>query len=365
MKSFINLREFLEANPSYDIVRSGIDSIGIDNPIKVDEINKALDRETERTFLTPYMAIGVISKVLAYVSIIIPQNTFLEIDGGVVIFDAPQFGQKDGYEAMKEAPQFYVYFEYTLNDEGTYTVFAQLVDIEDLEELVGADLDGDNEEGESEEHQEAVLGEAKKERFTIKQIGGDDGYQWNVLDNGRPLPGYNGMQKSEAVWRRDKLRKKHEQPVSGNSRLKEALEEVKCLDKEETERMDDTDPVKEEPINEISKVKLGKYIKRAADDVSFHSYVAGDAHKNGANMTKLSHDKKAFKRQKGIEKATDKIVKEETLDEVLKPSMGVAKYISDFSKSKNPKFKGKDKKKRIQQALAAFYAAKEKNQKKN
>ena len=46
------------------------------------------------------------------------------------------------------------------------------------------------------------------------------------------------------------------------------------------------------------------------------------------------------------------------VDEVLKPSMGAAAYISDFVHSKNPKFAGKSKKERMKQALAAYYSAK-------
>ncbi len=48
---------------------------------------------------------------------------------------------------------------------------------------------------------------------------------------------------------------------------------------------------------------------------------------------------------------------EAQVDEVLKPSMGVGAYISDFVHSKNPKFAGKTKKERTKQALAAFLAA--------
>ena len=48
----------------------------------------------------------------------------------------------------------------------------------------------------------------------------------------------------------------------------------------------------------------------------------------------------------------------EEIDEVLKPSMGAAAYIKDFVHSDNPKFKGKSKKQRMKQALAAYYSAK-------
>ena len=47
-----------------------------------------------------------------------------------------------------------------------------------------------------------------------------------------------------------------------------------------------------------------------------------------------------------------------SLDEVLKPTMGAGAYIDDFVHSKNPKFAGKSKDMRKKMALAAFYAAK-------
>lgn len=45
---------------------------------------------------------------------------------------------------------------------------------------------------------------AKKSRVTMKQIGGDDGYQWCVLVDGQVK--WNGMTRGEATWRRDKER---------------------------------------------------------------------------------------------------------------------------------------------------------------
>jgi hypothetical protein len=50
--------------------------------------------------------------------------------------------------------------------------------------------------------------------------------------------------------------------------------------------------------------------------------------------------------------------KEETIEEKLNPSMGSAKYIDDFVKSKDPRFEGKTKKERIKMALGAYYGAK-------
>ena len=39
----------------------------------------------------------------------------------------------------------------------------------------------------------------KQERVTIRQIGGNDGYQWCVLVDG--LIKWSGMQRMEAKWR--------------------------------------------------------------------------------------------------------------------------------------------------------------------
>jgi hypothetical protein len=50
--------------------------------------------------------------------------------------------------------------------------------------------------------------------------------------------------------------------------------------------------------------------------------------------------------------------KEKPIDEKLNPSMGSAKYIDDFVKSKDPRFEGKTKKERIKMALGAYYGAK-------
>jgi len=67
-------------------------------------------------------------------------------------------------------------------------------------------------------------------------------------------------------------------------------------------------------LNELSKKTLGSYIKKATNDVSYHSFAAGDEQK-GRGKNSLQHDQKAMQRQTGVEKATDKIVKEEPLDE--------------------------------------------------
>lgn len=67
-------------------------------------------------------------------------------------------------------------------------------------------------------------------------------------------------------------------------------------------------------LNELKKSTLASYAKKAADEVSYHSFTAGTmSHKD---PERLATDKMAMKRQRGVEKAIDKLAKEEVeLDE--------------------------------------------------
>ncbi|MDC3266395.1 hypothetical protein OAU13_00550 [bacterium] len=76
------------------------------------------------------------------------------------------------------------------------------------------------------------------------------------------------------------------------------------------------EPVYEEAeqIDELKKSTLASYAKKAADEVSYHSFTAGTM--SSKDPERLETDKKAMKRQRGVEKAIDKLAKEEVeLDE--------------------------------------------------
>lgn len=59
----------------------------------------------------------------------------------------------------------------------------------------------------------------KKSRITTRQIGGDDGYQWCVLIDGRVK--WNGMTRQEAEWRAEKER--HELGEKGNGAISKPI----------------------------------------------------------------------------------------------------------------------------------------------
>jgi hypothetical protein len=107
-------------------------------------------------------------------------------------------------------------------------------------------------------------------------------------------------------------------------------------------------PATEETIDELSKTTLGGYVQGAARDLASRQYKLGTGDKSDTG--------KIMNRRKGIDKAADKLAKEETIDEVITKKTPAGEVIKDFEKSDNPKFAGKSKEKRKQMALAAFYA---------
>ena len=82
----------------------------------------------------------------------------------------------------------------------------------------------------------------------------------------------------------------------------------------------------EEELTELSKKTLGSYIKAATNDLGFHMHSAGSQAMRQISSTKGSREHemakanskdahaKASKRKRGIEKATDKLVKESIED---------------------------------------------------
>jgi hypothetical protein len=141
-----SFKKFLEEEDSKAIVQTGLNSKSIDNSVTKEIINSRLANTTSNPFLTPYIALGSIARILAYVNIVVPQYTFLDRDEGEVVFDATQVGQIagvniDGSPARSEADHF-IYFSYSMNDDGYYDCFAALVDSDELEDIM--DMGGDD-----------------------------------------------------------------------------------------------------------------------------------------------------------------------------------------------------------------------------
>lgn len=118
-----------------------------------------------------------------------------------------------------------------------------------------------------------------------------------------------------------------------------------------------------EQIDELSKATLGSYVKKAKDQMSRSDQIAGielgQRHmgaRPGAKERK--HNQRASKRYFGIDKAVDKLTKEEVeLEEKLTAKTPMGTYIKDFKKSDAPQFKGKSQDKRRVMAIAAKLSA--------
>lgn len=114
--------------------------IDINDSAVRDAINSMLDGITNHCFLTPYIALERVSKVLANFHIFLPKYTFMEGDSGLATFPVHQFGEKvgmmdDGRVVTKAASPFTLWFEYQMNDGGKYDIFCAIVDEDEMKEL--------------------------------------------------------------------------------------------------------------------------------------------------------------------------------------------------------------------------------------
>lgn len=113
-------------------------------------LNALIARATNRAFVTPYIALENIQKIFAQHFIFLPKHSLNDGDQGNLIFHLDQFGSVVGQTDTGEfnlTPDsgLYFYFEYSLNENGFYEVFAEIVDEDDLEEIL-QDYDGDDAE---------------------------------------------------------------------------------------------------------------------------------------------------------------------------------------------------------------------------
>lgn len=148
----------------------GDDSVDIEKPETKARVNSLLAQALEQSFITPYMAIERISNVLAKFHIPIPKTRFLEGDHGYQVFDVVQFGHKfgmtdQGEVVQKEGCSCSIYFEYQLNEEGTFDIFCEIVDEDELDDLLN---DVEEEENEIRENTISEAKISKEEELAIR-----------------------------------------------------------------------------------------------------------------------------------------------------------------------------------------------------
>lgn len=136
--------------PTSDIISSNFD---VSKPATRELINRTLDVVTSKNFITPYVAINEVAKQLAYYGIIVPRFTFTHPVEGEEVFKLRVPGEaggqnKDGTFSSpvikgSDAGDYYLFFAYSLNDEGFTEVYAEVVDSSGLQELQTDEQDSD------------------------------------------------------------------------------------------------------------------------------------------------------------------------------------------------------------------------------
>lgn len=154
-----NLREEVDIAP---YVERGV--IDVHDPAVRDNINTLLTGALGQCFITPYIALEKVRKVLAYYHIFLPKTTFLEGDRGVEVFDIKQFGElagmrNNGDVVTRVDGSQNLYFEYKMNDKGMYDIFCEIVTDEELDDLVDNVEDEINDE-DAEDSREEKLDES-------------------------------------------------------------------------------------------------------------------------------------------------------------------------------------------------------------
>ena len=192
-----------------------------------------------------------------------------------------------------------------------------------------------------------------KKHITVKTAdvagNGDDVYSGakiKEIDRKATRKGYNTAD-SEAVYE-DASPPKH---YGGKGVQGAKFDAYMAQRKRELEKSRPTTAKEEvEQINEIGDTPAGRKLLKKVDKRAF--YMGGTKKGGKANMADAG--------EKTLQRTAARLKKEEIeqMDEVLKVSSGAGEWIKDFESSKNPKFAGKSKEQRKQQALAAYYSAK-------
>jgi hypothetical protein len=115
-----------------------------------DEINIYLNGVTSESFITPYVALERVRKVLATYHVFLPASVYLDGSTGVKVFGISQFGDKigmdnDGNFKTNDSSPYFVYFEYVINEEGGFDIFSEIVTQDELDEIL-EDMDSEDEE---------------------------------------------------------------------------------------------------------------------------------------------------------------------------------------------------------------------------
>lgn len=182
--------------------------VGVDNGPVRDNINIHLASVTARPHATPYHALEMVRKVLAPFSIFPPQTNFLDGDSGHEVFPISQFGNKmgmtnDGTVVVKNYDPYYIYFEYQMNDRGSFDIFCEIVEESELQEILD-DMESEMEDGDTTDGNESDAEDSFDEYKAGNDLKEDKDPCWKGYEmigmkkkGGRKVP--NCVPKNESI----------------------------------------------------------------------------------------------------------------------------------------------------------------------
>lgn len=278
-----------------------------------DNINALLNGVTMKNSATPYTALEHVKKVLANFHIFLPRTKFLEGDSGYDVWNISQFGDKVGmdddgqFKSSTQSPYF-MFFEWQMCDNGTFKVFAEIVNQEELDELM-SDVEGEFEESDDDDMEEM------NEEWKIRKTGDSH----TVFKNGKAVKEFT--QKDHGATK--------------GATKKAATRFVGYMKKY----------MKEEQIDELSIDKLKKYVNRSRSDMQSRSSEASYNDNMGYDVDDDTYYRKQSNRQKGIDTARKKMKKkrmEEGKDYEGDMAKSELNAIADMSKKMSSKMKDDD-----------------------
>jgi hypothetical protein len=185
MKSF---REFInEEMMPFAQTEKGF--VGVDNGPVRDNINLILANVTSSSYATPYHALEVIRKAVVPFHISLPATNFLDGDSGHEVFNINQFGEKVGMTnsgdvVTKDSSPYYLYFEYSMNNKGSFDIFSEIVNADELEEIL-ADIEDEMEEGDEDYYDDEKDAEDSYDTYKAKNQMNEAWYHTEPLENGQ------------------------------------------------------------------------------------------------------------------------------------------------------------------------------------
>lgn len=270
MKTF---SQFLKEEVSpFALTSKGI--IDINDEDVRDNINALLNGVTDRNSPTPYTALEHAKKVLANFHIFLPRTPFLEGDSGYEVWPVNQFGEKVGmdndgqFKKASDSPYF-MFFEWQMCDDGTFKIFSEIVNQNELDELM-SDVEDEFTEGEDEEMEDDEDDrEEMNEEWKVRKTGDSH----TVYKNGKPVKEFTqkdhgatkGATKKAAMRYIDSIKKYMEEGKDYEGDMaKSELNAIADMAKKLGSKMKDDDQLEAWVQSKITKAK--DYIRAAHDN---------------------------------------------------------------------------------------------------